>query len=158
TNNYYVTAVNSSGESGPSNTISVLVDRTAPAITYSLAPTPNTNGWNNTDVTVTFTCSDTAGGSGIASCTSPATVSAEGANQQVPGTATDNAGNTTSIVATTKLDKTAPTLGIPSWSANPVQVGSNTILTVPSSDSLSNVAGGEYFIGTDPGVGHGTAM
>lgn len=33
TNTYYITAVNSSGESGPSNSVDVLVDRTAPTVT-----------------------------------------------------------------------------------------------------------------------------
>jgi hypothetical protein len=151
------TAIDNAGNSA-TVTATVNIDEAAPTIAYSLAPAPNSNGWNNSNVTVTFTCSDTAGGSGIASCTSPVTFSTEGASQQITGTAIDNAGNTASTTATIKLDKTAPTLGTPSWSANPVQVGSNTVLTVPSSDSLSGVVGGEYFIGPDPGVGHGTAM
>ena len=56
------------------------------------APSPNGNGWHNTDVTVTFTCSDAL--SGVASCPAPITVTAEGAGQVVTGTAVDKAGNT----------------------------------------------------------------
>jgi len=55
-------------------------------------------------------------------------------------------------------DTTAPTVGTPTWSANPVSLGSNATLTVPAADAQSGVAGGEYYIGNDPGVGHGTAM
>jgi len=54
-------------------------------------------GWNNSNVTVTFTCSDAS--SGIASCSGPVTVANEGANQSVTGHAVDNAGNTNSIRA-----------------------------------------------------------
>lgn len=42
------------------------VDTDLPTITASITPTPNQAGWNKTDVTVTFTCSDAT--SGIASC------------------------------------------------------------------------------------------
>src|SRR5262249_13259402 len=67
-----------------------LVDRVNPSIAGSAAPSPNGNGWNNTDVVVGFTCSDAD--SGIATCPDQATVH-EGANQHVTGTATDVAGN-----------------------------------------------------------------
>ena len=57
------------------------------------------------------------------------------------------------------VDRTAPTLGTPSWSANPLKVNTgNATLSVSASDNGSGVASGEYFIGTDPGVGKATAM
>ncbi|HEY5011695.1 MAG TPA: hypothetical protein VIK61_03195, partial [Acidimicrobiia bacterium] len=82
-------------------------DSTAPTITASQSPAPNGAGWNNTNVTVTFTCSDA---SGIASCTPPQTVTTEGAGQHVAGTAIDNSGNTASTTATVSVDKTPPTI------------------------------------------------
>ncbi|HET8626431.1 MAG TPA: PxKF domain-containing protein, partial [Thermomicrobiales bacterium] len=69
----------------------------------------NGNGWNNTDVTVTFTCADAT--SGVASCTAPQTVTTESADQPVTGTATDNAGNTATDPAKVSIDKTPPTIG-----------------------------------------------
>jgi hypothetical protein len=57
-------------------------------------------------VTVSFDCEDQ--GSGIASCTGGRTVSDEGADQQVVGTATDNAGNSANSTALVSIDKTAP--------------------------------------------------
>ena len=82
------------------------IDKTVPTIDYTVAPAANTNGWNNTDVTVTFTCNDAI--SGIDTCPSPMTVSTEGASQTVAGTATDLAGNSTTITANVNIDKTAP--------------------------------------------------
>ncbi len=154
---YTVIAVNTNGGSTPSTPITVLVDRTPPTITYTFSPQPTNSGWNNSSVTVAFACTD-SDGSGVASYTSPSTLSSEGANQTVTGTCTDNTGNTASVTAPINMDETAPTLGVPSWSANPIQVGSNSTLTVPASDGLSGVAGGEYYIGTDPGVGNGIPM
>lgn len=57
TDSYYVTVVNTGGESSPSNMVSVLVDRTAPTITYSVAPVSDANGNNTGNVVVAFTLS-----------------------------------------------------------------------------------------------------
>lgn len=81
-----------------------------PTITAHAQPAPNTAGWNNTAVTVAFTCADAV--SGIASCTPPAGVNADGANQTVNGTATDRAGNTATTGVTLNVDRTPPALGI----------------------------------------------
>lgn len=56
------------------------------------------------------------------------------------------------------VDKTAPVLGTFAWTANPMQVGAGTTLSVPASDEASGVAGGEYFLNTDPGPGNGIAL
>ena len=40
-------------------------DSDAPAVSASQAPQPSDNGWNNSDVTVTLTATDNAGGSGV---------------------------------------------------------------------------------------------
>jgi hypothetical protein len=91
-------------------TATIKVDRTAPSIAHKFAPVGYTDGsWTNGDVTVSFDCAD-QGGSGLAECTAPVPVSTEGANQKIEGTARDNAGNTTSDVATVSIDKTKPTI------------------------------------------------
>ncbi len=139
-------------------TVEVKIDGGLPTITGSRTPAANANGWNNTDVTVSFTCSDAE--TSIASCSSPTTLSAAGANQSVTGTAVDAAGNTaTATVSGISIDKTAPTVGALSFSVNPKAVSESTQLSATAGDALSGVAGGEYFFGTnDPGVGSGTAM
>jgi hypothetical protein len=86
----------------------VQIDQTAPVIGHTLAPEPNPAGWNRADVTVTFHCSDVL--SGIASCTAPQTVTLEGKDQPVPGTAVDHAGNSANDPVTVSLDKTPPTI------------------------------------------------
>ena len=71
----------------------VKLDETRPSIHPTRQPAPNAHGWNNTDVSVGFTCSDEL--SGIKSCTGggTVTVTTEGAGQTTPGTAVDNADN-----------------------------------------------------------------
>src|SRR5918996_5616168 len=71
----------------------VMLDRTRPSIDPTREPAPNEHGWNNEDVSVGFTCSDAL--SGIQSCTGGGTVTVteEGADQSIPGTAVDQADN-----------------------------------------------------------------
>ena len=67
----------------------VSIDMTAPTISASRMPAANSNGWNNTVVSVTYVCNDTL--SGVHSCTAVQTLG-EGANQTASGSAADNAG------------------------------------------------------------------
>jgi hypothetical protein len=86
----------------------VNIDLTPPVITAKRTPA-NTNGWNNGPVVVSFSCSDAL--SGVASCTDPISVTAEGANQVVTGTARDLAGNSaTTTVSGINVDLTPPQL------------------------------------------------
>jgi hypothetical protein len=97
--------------------VDVKLDKNAPTITGSRSPAPTASGWNNTDVTVSFTCSD--GHSGIKSCTKPITVTSD-TNESYPGTAVDNADNSASAtVGPIRIDKAAPTIaGAPATSPN----------------------------------------
>src|SRR5262249_36170624 len=91
-------------------------------------------------VTVTFNCSDKT--SGVASCPAPVTVSTEGANQVVSGTASDLAGNNASASTAVNLDMTPPTITAtinPPPDAGGYNSGPATV-TFTCSDSLSGVA------------------
>jgi len=88
-------------------TVSVSLDKTPPIMLASTDPLPNANGWNNSDVLISFVCFDAL--SGVASVTAPITVTTEGANQQFTGTCTDNAGNSDTATVSVSLDKTAVT-------------------------------------------------
>ena len=99
-------ATDSAGNVEPPKSVTVRLDKTPPAISATVSPAPNAYGWNNTNVSVGFTCSDAL--SGMASCTGPTTVSIEGASQAVNGAATDNAGNTAGATASVSIDRTPP--------------------------------------------------
>lgn len=105
------TAKDQAGNTAQGSFTVTVRDTTPPTITGSASPAANANGWNNKAVTVSFTCNDAA--SGIATCTAPQTLSGEGANQAVNGTATDKAGNTASAQVTgINLDLTAPVVSV----------------------------------------------
>ncbi len=158
---YY--SVDNAGNAEEPKTVTVQIDKSAPTITHVLAPKANANGWNNTNVTVTFTCDDQAELSGIASCTAPQTVSTEGKNQPVPGTAKDNAGNDATDPATVSVDKTKPTI---TGSRSPAANGfgwNNTEVTAhfDATDALSGIdtvtADKTFGEGTDQSI-EGTAV
>ena len=73
--------------------------------------------------------------------------------------ARDAAGNW-GLPATTTLvvDKLAPTIAGLAVAPNPTQGARSATLTLTATDTLSNVAAAEWFIGTDPGVGKATAF
>jgi len=127
---------------GGSTTItpSITNDTTPPTITAAKAPAANPAGWNNSDVTVTFTCSDT--GSGIATCQSPITVSTQGANQTVTGTATDKAGNSATATVTISLDKTAPAFTITSHRDGQIVNTAQVVISGGSDDAVTATVNG----------------
>lgn len=133
-----VVATDAAGNSS-TVTLTINIDRTPPTITDAINPPPNAAGWNNTPVTVTFTCSDA--GSGVANCSAPVSVSVEGANQVITGTATDNAGNTAQITVAVNIDETPPTI-VAVAAPPPNSAGwntSNVTITYTCSDALSGV-------------------
>jgi len=94
-----------------------------PSISASLSPTPNSNGWNNTPVTVTFTC--TPGSYAIQTCPTPAQIVNQVANQQVTGTVVDVAGHTASTSVNVSLETALPAIQA-SVSPSPNARGWNT--------------------------------
>ncbi len=142
------TAGNDGGSSSGSTTIKI--DRTAPAGTASRTPPPNGNGWNNTDVLVTFTCADPL--SGPVSSGASDTISTEGAGQSRAFPCVDLAGNALPLaVMDVNIDKTAPVVVPASVTAtpNPVMVNTAIALSANLTDTGSGgLARAEYRIGT----------
>jgi hypothetical protein len=94
-----------------SATLVVKLDKTPPTIVGTASPGPNAAGWNKTDVTVAFECSDAL--SGIASCGPNAVIAAEGMQQSRTGTAEDVAGNSSqATVGSINIDKTPPVVAL----------------------------------------------
>ena len=103
------TAVDQAQNSATASSGPVNIDLTAPGISGQRSPAANGAGWNNVDVTVSWTCTDAL--SGVDGCSSPAVVSAEGADQSRSGQASDKAGNAASAsVSGISIDKTAPSI------------------------------------------------
>jgi len=133
----------STDKAGNSSTTSVTLNiqpLVPPSISAAASPAPNSNGWNNSTVTVTFTC--TAGSYPVATCPSPVQVTAQGANQQICGKAVDTQGNSsTQACATVNLDETPPAI---TATVSPAPVGGinygSATVTFTCSDGLSGVA------------------
>ncbi len=141
-------------------TATVNLDRTAPGISGSVSPSPNSNGWINSNATVTFNCSDAL--SGVATCSQPQSVTTEGPNQVITGTATDVAGNTATTTVTLNIEKTppliqaivSPTPNSQGWNNTPVTVtfqcngGISGGLQCPSAQTVSGEGAAQMVSGT----------
>jgi hypothetical protein len=142
---YTCTATSAGGTS--SQSVTVKIDKTKPVISGSASPAPNANGWNNTDVTVSFSCAEVGSvQSGIDTNTvAGATLTSEGAGQSVTntGTCTDKAGNVadSATVSGINIDKTKPTASASASPAANANGWNNTNVTVSfsGSDALSGI-------------------
>ncbi len=132
------------------------IDTTKPVITGVAAPAANGAGWNNTNVTVTFTCAD--GLSGVdADTVQGGTLSAEGTGLSLSNTGgcTDKAGSVADLAAVSgiKIDKTSPSVTAAPTSAPNANGWYNGPVTVQFSctDALSGVATcpSDVTLGTD---------
>jgi hypothetical protein len=86
------------------NTQSVDIDKTAPTIAATRTPAANAKGWNDTDVTVSFTCADDT--SGLAEpCPADVHFTNDGAGQVAIGKVTDAAGNAASAKVVVNIEK-----------------------------------------------------
>jgi hypothetical protein len=144
-------------------TTQVATDTTPPVTIASVSPGPNTNGWNNSNITVNLNSTDSEpGGTGVKQITYSATGAQAIASTVVNGASdsftistegittitffgTDNANNVEAPkTITIRLDKTAPTI-MGSRTPPPNINGWNNISVTVSfqcSDALSGLAGG----------------
>ncbi len=100
-------AKDNAGNTETTQTRTIKIDKTAPTITFTSRTAANADGWNNSDVTVNWSCSDAL--SDVVSATDSKTVTTEGTNQSATGTCTDNAGNSASNTQNgINIDKTDP--------------------------------------------------
>lgn len=128
----------SAGGSATSPSVTVKRDATPPTITAAVAPAPNASGWNNSDVTVSYTCADALSGL-AAACPAPQVVSAEG-NAAMP-TITDLAGNKSVAGVSARIDKSAPVVAVTGVNNGATYtVGSVPAATCSTTDALSGVA------------------
>jgi hypothetical protein len=154
---YSCSASSAGGSSGPVD-VTIKRDATAPTINGSANPPANANGWNKSDVTVSFSCDDNL--SGVASCGPDQTLSNEGAGQSASGTAVDNAGNSAqTTVSGIKIDKTAPSVSLVGGPADGASYYFGSVPAGPTctaSDGLSGIDGSCSVSGYSTAVGSHT--
>jgi hypothetical protein len=139
-----------------SNTQSgINIDKTAPAITFVSRTAVNGNGWNNSNVTVNWSCSD--GGSSVVSGSISKTLSGEGANQSATATCEDLAGNEASNTkGEINIDKTPPSVSLVGGPADGASYYFGSVPAAPTcnaSDSLSLLDGACSINGYSAAVG-----
>jgi hypothetical protein len=96
------------GGSTTVTTKSIAIDATPPAVTAAAARVPDSNGWYNRPVGVSFSGTDAT--SGVASCSAATYAGPDNAAAQVAGTCTDVAGNVGSGTLGLAYDATPPQL------------------------------------------------
>lgn len=127
------------GEEGAFITIGIsYIGQIPPTIAGVITPTPNADGWNKSNATVSFTCSSLS--SVISFCSVPVPVTAETSGQFVLGTASDKAGMTSTTSLTVKLDKTSPSLTVTSPSNGANIYVSSVMINGTVTDELSGIA------------------
>ncbi len=113
------------------STLRVKIDTRPPAVSGAADRAPDSRDWYNHDVTVHFSATDPAPGSGVdpASVT-PAVILAEGANQSVAGSAADIAGHGVSTtVGPISIDETTPAAAITGASDGSFSYGASDLLS-----------------------------
>ena len=112
-------------------------DTTPPTITATATPAPNANGWNNTDVTVSYSCTDS--GSGVDQVASSLGNDVLTASGTATGTCVDLAGNSASASYTAQIDKVGPTVSY-AGNAGTYWLLETVAITCTAADALSGVA------------------
>lgn len=103
-----------------------------------MAPGPNASGWNNSDVTVSYTCADALAGL-AAACPAAQVVSTEG-NAAMP-IIRDLAGNKSVAGVSARIDKSAPVVAVTGVNNGATYVvGAVPAATCSTTDALSGVA------------------
>ena len=109
TTNFNLQVHDQAGNSSPLVNRSIMLDNVAPTITLLSRTPANANGWNKTDVSLSWSCYDAT--SLAVSDHDMKTVTTEGLNHSATGYCQDVAGNTSSNTQSgINIDKTPPTV------------------------------------------------
>lgn len=113
-----------------------VIDMVPPTIVATLSSAEDVD-WYTSPVTVTFRCADD---SGHVSCSSPVTVSSDGAGQIVSGIATDPAGNRSTASIIVNVDQTAPTVSLDQFAGGGTTTEDHLVLRGRVYDNASGLA------------------
>lgn len=130
-------SIDRAGNAETPQSLDLKIDTQPPSIEAKLQPPANANGWNNSAVSVSFTCDDAP--SGVALCPDPVQLSAEGQDEQVTGNAFDVAGNQASATAHVNIDETAPGIDLSGGCGGTALLNGTLQTNVTVTDGLSGV-------------------
>jgi hypothetical protein len=114
-----------------------VTDTTQPVITATAAPAADAFGWNNSAVTVSFSCTD--GGTGVDPGASQLASQVLTASGTATGSCTDRAGNTATVSYAAQIDIVAPTVTY-SGNAGTYPLLNNVAIACAAADDRSGVA------------------
>jgi hypothetical protein len=157
----FVSFISNTGSGGPPSTYQVYLrdrsdDALPPAVIGVPDRAPNAAGWYNAPVTIDWQANDPDPSSGTPSDPSDTLANIEGEDVSwVSEPSCDPAGNCATGTLTISLDMQPPTTASPTVDPSTFALGGSTTIHLPASDTLSGLAGGEAFVGADPGLGQG---
>jgi CSLREA domain-containing protein len=114
-------------------------DVTPPVIVADVSPPPNANGWNNSDVTVTWNPSDPESEIGSSSGCGTTTLTSEIVSTTLTCSVTNGVGLSSSQSVTLAIDKTPPTVTY-TGNAGTYTPDQTVNITCSAADNLSGVA------------------
>jgi hypothetical protein len=106
-----------------------------PSIAALVRPAPNRFGWNNSPVTISYTCH------GATSCPDPIVVSSEGAGQVFKRTVTDEEGRSATASTEVDLDLTPAAIALTSPDHMSSTTAAAATISAHVSDAASGIAG-----------------
>ncbi len=159
----YVTFASSTGGVGPANSYQVyLRDRLPPGDTVPPAVigvpdrAANRAGWYRAPVTIDWQATDPPASSGTPTDPADTLAATDGfEHAYVSGASCDPANNCATGSLRLSIDRTAPSATGASASTAAIPLGGAARIDLSATDGLSGIAGGEWFVGADPGEGSG---
>jgi hypothetical protein len=132
-------------------------DITSPDVSGTPDRPANRAGWYNADVIITWTSVDPHTSSGTPTQPPHTVASLEGTHEYVSAPSCDPAGNCATGKLTLNIDKTKPSVTGVNAGGLFKTVNQPVTITASATDNLA-LAGGEFFINADPGVGKAPRM
>jgi hypothetical protein len=130
-------AVDKVGNQEIPNVKTIMIDKSLPDIKGLISPAANSSGWNTSNVTVKFICSDGPSGIAPGACPVDVDVVTDVVGKVLTGTTADIAGNRASASVTVNLDKTSPNVLSTDPGDKATEVDINTSISATFSEPMN---------------------